>query len=154
MLDTNAKLEIMELFSKYLMYVDEKKFDAASFAKIFTENAEVIIPSKAKLERVCKGIKEIRDNHAVLFMEVKFSHHFSGDFIFTCNSETSAEVRCNLAGFYRSFNSDNEATISTGIVNFSAINTSDGWRIQGMQRKDKFAYNLDINTQNQEVFIL
>ena len=154
MLDANAKLEIMELFSKYLMYLDEKKFDTVSFAEIFTENAEVIIPSKGKLERVCKGIKEIRDNHAVLFMEVKFSHHFSGDFIFTCNSETSAEVRCNLAGFYRSFNGDHEATISTGIVNFSAINKSDSWRIQSMKRKTKSVYNLDINTQNQEIFTL
>ena len=144
----------LRLWNFSVMYLDEKKFDTVSFAEIFTENAEVIIPSRAKLERVCKGIKEIRDNHAVLFMEVKFSHHFSGDFIFISNSETSAEVRCNLSDFYKSFNGENGAIHSIGTVNFSAVLTSEGWRVQSMNRKIKCVYNLDINTQSQEVFIL
>ena len=39
--DINAKLEIMELLSKYLLCLDERRFDHESFAEIFTDSAEV-----------------------------------------------------------------------------------------------------------------
>ena len=43
---TETKLAIMELFSKYLLCLDERRFDVNSFSEIFTENAEVIMPSR------------------------------------------------------------------------------------------------------------
>ena len=35
---TETKLAIMELFSKYLLCLDERRFDVNSFSEIFTEN--------------------------------------------------------------------------------------------------------------------
>lgn len=96
MTDTSAKFEIMELFSRYLLFLDERKFDAESFARIFTENAEVSMLSNMMPIKECKGLKEIRNIHASLYRMIKSSHHQSGDFIFLSLTDNNAEVRCNL----------------------------------------------------------
>ena len=151
--DVNTKLEIMELFSKYLLCLDERRFDVESFSEVFTENAEVIIPSKILPLRECHGLKEIRELHAALFRMIKSSHHMSGDYIFISLSEQSAEVRCNLSSCYNSFEPESSNTLITGTANFSAVNTSEGWRIQRMLRKSKSVYSFGIPTKNQEEFI-
>lgn len=98
----NAKLAIMELFSKYLLYMDERKFDISSFAEIFTYNAE---------------------------------------------------ARCNILGYYNSFNVDNNNIVAAGFATFSAVNTAEGWRIQKIRRIMGTIYSLNINTKTQEILI-
>lgn len=53
MQELKAKLEIMELYSMYLLYLDERKFDNNSFSRLFTENAEMRAPSKMHSFNVC-----------------------------------------------------------------------------------------------------
>ena len=96
--DINAKLEIMELLSKYLLCLDERRFDHESFAEIFTESAEVNMPSNIIPERVCMGLQEIRDIHAALFRLIKSSHHTShtsSDYVFLSLSEQSADSKAD-----------------------------------------------------------
>ena len=139
---TSAKLEIMELFSKYLLCLDERRFNTESFAEIFTENAEVSIPSKIN-SKECRGLQEIRDVHLSLHRMIKSSHHMSSDYIFELIDENGAEVRCNLLGCYNSFK-ENGDSFSTGTVKFSAVHTKEGWRIQRMLRKAKTYYQTKI----------
>ena len=154
MLNAGAKLEIMELFSKYLLCLDERRFNTESFAEIFTENAEVSIPSKMTTIRECNGLREIRDIHVTLFRLVKSSHHASSDYIFTSLTDKSAEVLCNLSVYLNPFSDDDSGKLSVGTVNFHAVNTDEGWRIQKMSRKTKSFYSFAPDTKNQEVFTL
>lgn len=150
--DMSAKLEIMELFSRYLLCLDERRFDIDSFAEIFTENAEVIIPSKSSAGRECRGLHEIKDIHAALYRLLKSSHHVSSDYIFDSITDVTAEVRCNISGYYNSFDVDS-GSMAAGVINFSAVHTAEGWKIQRLRRKTKFNYNLSILIKNQEEFI-
>ena len=152
MTDTSAKFEIMELFSRYLLFLDERKFDAESFARIFTENAEVSMLSNMMPIKECKGLKEIRNIHASLYRMIKSSHHQSGDFIFLSLTDNNAEVRCNLIGCFDSLN--NETSVSVGTMMLSAVYTEEGWRIQRMNRKTRNYYALNIHSKPQEVFLI
>ena len=150
--NADAKLELMELFSKYLLCLDERRFDHESFAEIFTESAEVSIPSNIIPERECRGLQEIRDIHAALFRQIKSSHHASSDYIFLSLSEQSAEVRCNLSSCYNSFSTENGDSFIAGTVNFSAVKLLGSWKIQKMRRKTQCVFSLGINIKNKEVF--
>ena len=77
-----AKMERMKVLSKYLLCLDERRFDSDSFSKVFTDNADINIPSKVMPVKECRGLKEIRDLHVSLFRLIKSSHHQSGDFVF------------------------------------------------------------------------
>lgn len=152
MQNVSEKLEIMELFSKYLLCLDERKFDTESFAEIFTENAEVSIPSNMTTIRVCSGLKEIRDIHIALFRLVKSSYHVSGDYIFTSLSEKNAEVKCNLSVYLNPFGEDDSGKLAVSTVRFYAVKTDKGWRIQKMNRKTSSMYCFAHDTKIQEVF--
>ena len=153
--NVEAKLEIMELFSKYLLCLDERRFDHESFAEIFTDSAEVNMPSNIIPERVCMGLQEIRDIHAALFRLIKSSHHTShtsSDYVFLSLSEQSAEVRCNLSSCYNSFSTETGDSFVAGTVNFSAVKLLGIWKIQKMRRKTQCVCSFGINTKNKEVF--
>ena len=94
----SAKLAIIELFSRYLLCLDERRFDIDSI------------------------------------------------------TDVTAEVRCNISGYYNSFDVDS-GSMAAGVINFSAVHTAEGWRIQRLRRKTKFNYNLSILIKNQEEFI-
>ena len=146
-----AKIEIIELLSKYLLCLDERRFDYDSFSKVFTDNAEVNIPSKVMPVKECRGLKEIRDLHVSLFRLIKSSHHQSGDFVFISLSDSNAEIRCNITGYFDSFS--DECSISTGFIKFFAVKTENGWRIQTMNRRTRNFYNLSNYSKSQEMFL-
>ena len=146
--NAEAKLEIMELFSKYLLCLDERRFDHESFAEIFTDSAEVSIPSSIVPERECRGLEEIRDIHAALFRLIKSSYHASSDYIFLSLSEQSAEVRCNLSSYYNSFSAEGGVNFIAGTVNFSAVKLLGSCKIQRMRRKTQCVCNFPNNTKN------
>ena len=152
MQNLTAKLEIMELFSKYLLCLDERRFDTDSFAEIFTENAEVSIPSKMTTIRGCSGLKETRDIHMTLFRLVKSSHHVSSDYVFTSLSDKNAEVRCKLSVYLNPFGEDDSGKLLVGTAKFYALKTDKGWRIQRMNRKTNSFYNFAHDTKTQEAF--
>ena len=132
---------------KYLMCIDERRFDV--FAEIFTESAEVNIPSMLTPERECHWLKEIRDIHTSLFRLIRSSHHMSGDYIFEALTDNAAEVRCNVSGCYNSFGPDG-GSYATGTAKFSATMTDNGWRIQRMRRRTKCSYSFSKDTKIQE----
>ena len=120
-------------------------------AKFLRTNAEINIPSKVMPVKECRGLKEIRDLHVSLFRLIKSSHQ-SGDFVFLSLSDSKAEIRCNITGYFNSFN--DECSISTGFIKFSAVKTESGWRIQTMNRRTKTFYDLSIcHLKSQEVFV-
>ena len=131
---TGSKLAIMELVSKYLRCLDERRFDAEAFAEIFTDGAEVVLPSNLVSGRECRGLHEIRDVHATLFRQTKASFHTSSDYIFSSITEDNAEARCRLLAYYDSFSIEAENTLALGEISISATLTDEGWRIRRMKR--------------------
>ena len=131
-----------------MLCLDERRFDYDSFSKVFTDNAEINIPSKVMPVKECRGLKEIRDLHVSLFRLIKSSHHQSGDFVFISLSDSNAEIRCNITGYFDSFN--DECSISTGFIKFFAVKTENGWRIQTMNRRTRNFYNLSNYAKNQD----
>ena len=93
---TDAKLEIMELFSGYLLCCDERSFNSEVFASIFTSNAIVKMP----FMRESKGVKDTQKLHASFFSQFKITHHVSTDYVFFFSSDIEAEVRCKLSSYY------------------------------------------------------
>ncbi len=141
------KQEIMELLSKYLFCIDEKRFDSLSMSEIFTENAEMTMPSGLTPQQECKGLKEIRSTHAEMFSKVKTSHHVSSDFVFLASSDNVAEVRCKVSGYYSSLSNEQEAVLLVGVIIFSVVLTMDGWRIHSMARKTRNIFSMNIKTR-------
>ena len=84
--------------------------------------------------------QEIRDVHMSLQRLIKSSYHMSSDFIFDALNDKTAEVRCKILGCYSSFDSEGGDSFAVGTVNFSALRTEDGWRIQKMTRKIQKSY--------------
>lgn len=150
MSEVTVKLEIIEVLSKYLLCLDERRFDSDSLGEVFTDNAEISVPSKIISLKKCSGLKEIRELHVALFRLIKSSHHQSSDFVFLSLSDNVADVRCNLTAYFNSFN--DEFNIATGFIKFSVIKTDNGWRIKKMNRKTRISYCLMNYSKNQEIF--
>ncbi|MBQ7169113.1 MAG: nuclear transport factor 2 family protein, partial [Synergistaceae bacterium] len=56
----NDKLEITELFDRYLLCLDERRFSIDEFAKIFTQDVKISMPSKMPSMKRANGLKELR----------------------------------------------------------------------------------------------
>lgn len=150
---TETKLAIMELFSKYLLCLDERRFDVNSFSEIFTENAEVIMPSRLTSGKECRGLQEIRDIHASLFLQAKSSCHTSSDYIFSMINDENAETRCKFSAYYNSFGDGLNDMLSVGEVLLSAVHTEDGWRIRRMKRNVQYVYKMEAGSKPKELFL-
>ena len=135
--DVSARLDIMELFSRYLSSIDAQKYNLDAFASIFAENARVKLPNF----RESTGLKEVVELHAAVFRKFEYTRNISSDFVFFFSSDEEAHVTCNVLTFYDLYAEG--ANLSTGIANFSVTATEKGWRIKSLKLNINSVYQLN-----------
>ncbi|MBQ7221275.1 MAG: nuclear transport factor 2 family protein [Synergistaceae bacterium] len=145
--DASAKLEIIELFSTYLLYCDERRFSSEPFAALFTDNAIVKMP----FMRESKGAKDTQKLHVAFFSQFKSTHHVSSNYVFLFSSDSEAEVRCKLSSYYDMLGAQNKdgqnANFLTADVKFSVVHDGKQWYIRRLHVDIKNVYALNIGAK-------
>ena len=144
----NDKLEIMELFDRYLLCLDERRFSIDEFAKIFTQDVKISMPSKMPSMKRANGLKELRDVYASVMLQSGFTHHVSSDYVFDFVSDAEANVRCNMSVYYNLFDKDisggQRSNFLISAVNFRAVSVGEKWQIKELAVNVKCSYRLPV----------
>ena len=150
--NTDAKLEIMELFSGYLLCCDERNFNSELFASIFTSDAVVKMP----FMRESKSVKDTQKLHASFFSQFKTTHHVSTDYVFFFSSDIEAEVRCKVSSFYDLLGSHMKAgqgsNFLTATAMFSVVHSGNCWHIRRLKVDIKNLYSLSVADKTKDIF--
>jgi hypothetical protein len=129
----NDKLEIIEVINRYFAALDKRTLDLETFGKIFADDATVVRPNGACLERP----EAIASSHAKSMERFRATQHFTSGFIIDVASESKADFRVNLIALHfwkegfgdSNINKEDNYFLAGGVISGSATKTSSGWRI-------------------------
>jgi SnoaL-like protein len=124
------KSEVTSVVQSYFRALDEKHFDAQSFASIFTADAKVTRPNGASLI----GPNEVSASHEKSFVRFEGSQHLVIGLDISIEG-TKATARGNLVAMHMwqgsktSANNPDNFFVAGGVIHSELVQTDGTWRI-------------------------